>query len=143
MAATTLINNRLILFRGYGECTDKFLYGQYIHLDVAPKLECINHKYRDFIFSQTTHGEAFFPVKENTVGQFTGYYDAHNNPIYEGDIVKLYNAWADIYQVKYLDYIDTFGLQKQNTEHFFLEFRDVDPCNIEITGNIYKLPKNK
>lgn len=136
---STLINNRLILFRGYGECTDKFLYGQYIHLDVAPKLECINHKYRDFIFSQTTHGEAFFPIKGDTVGQFTGYYDALKIPIYEGDLIKVAKSGNRIYQVKYFDSICTFGLQKQDAEHLSLEFKDIDQCRIEIIGNIYNL----
>ena len=139
MAATTLINNRLILFRGYGECTDKFLYGQYIHLDVAPKLECINHKYRDFIFSQTTNGEAFFPVKENTVGQFTGYYDALKIPIYEGDLVKVSYPWNGVYEIKYINGIETFGLQRQNKEHMFLEFRDLGSRDMEIIGNIHNL----
>lgn len=139
MAATTLINNRLILFRGYGECTDKFLYGQYIHLDVAPKLECINHKYRDFIFSQTTHGEAFFPVKENTVGQFTGYCDALKIPIYEGDLVKVSYPWNGVYEIKYINGIETFGLQRQNKEHMFLEFRDLGSRDMEIIGNIHNL----
>ncbi len=141
--ATTLINNRLILFRGYGECTDKFLYGQYIHLDVAPKLECINHKYRDFIFSQTTHGEAFFPVKENTIGQFTGYCDALKIPIYEGDLVKVSYPWNGVYEIKYINGIETFGLQRQDMEHMFLEFRDLGSRDMEIIGNIYKLPKNE
>lgn len=139
MAATTLINNRLILFRGYGECTDKWLYGQYIHLDVAPKLECINHKYRDFIFNQTTHGEAFFPIKGDTVGQFTGCRDARKIPIYEGDLVKASGTWDGVYEIKYINVIHTFRLKRQDTEHIFLEIDALDSYDIEIIGNIHNL----
>lgn len=136
-----LINNRLIVFRGYG--AGVWRYGQYLHLDIAPKCDFLNKNYRDFIFNQSTHGEHFFPVDKATVGEFTGYFDTLKKPIYEGDLVIVSHPWDDVYEIKYTDRINSFILQKQGQEHLFLELRDLSSWDMEIIGNIYKLPKNE
>ena len=42
-----------------------------------------NPKHKDFIISD------FYEVNENTVGQYTGFKDKNNLPIYENDTIKL------------------------------------------------------
>lgn len=132
-----LINNRLIVFRGYG--AGVWRYGQYLHLDIAPKCDFLNKNYRDFIFNQSTHGEHFFPVDKATVGECTGHLDTLHKMIFEGDLVKVSKPWNGIYEVKYINGIDTFGLQKQGSKNAFLEFIDISSSNVEIIGNIHNL----
>lgn len=139
--ATTLINNRLILFRGFG--AGMWRYGQYLHLDITPKCEYFNKNFRDFIFNQSSYGENFFPVDGTTVGQFTGYCDSFKKPIYEGDLVKVAKPYNGIYQVKYINSIGAFGLQEQDEKRMFLELGKINYRDMEIIGNIYELTKNK
>ena len=58
-------------------------------------------------------------------------------------MVKGSYPWNGVYEIKYINGIETFGLQRQDKEHMFLEFRDLGSRDMEIIGNVYKLPKNE
>lgn len=80
-----------------------------------------------------------FPVKPETIGQFTGLKDKNSREIYEGDIVKCGNF---VYQVVYEgERFASFTLHRKEDMflHYFGEAMEAKDC--EVIGNIYNNPE--
>ena len=89
-------------------------------------------------------GQANGPVKNETVGQYTGMDDRKENPIYEGDIVTYnlhidkQNEPASVAVVAFIFAAFQVFMQKRQVEyHAYLG----DCTNIEVIGNIHDNPE--
>lgn len=78
---------RVIKFRGKSKKTGKWLVGDLIHEDGKVYILPINE-----LYIGTRDRKSDFDVDENTVGEFTGLKDNHDNELYEGDIVDFLNS---------------------------------------------------
>ena len=101
------------------------------------------------IFFQTGNGAVkridWVYVNKETIGQFTGIYDAHGKEIYEGDILKWNNG--RLYVVKFWRGMFYASVEECNEGilggfplHRLTEYED-EKC--EIVGNIYDNPEMK
>lgn len=73
---------RIVKFRGKSKKTGEWLYGDLVRnvegvFAVVPPFEMTTDNFCDR-----------YEVDENTIGQFTGIYDANGKEIYDGDIVQ-------------------------------------------------------
>lgn len=128
---------RTIKFRGKSILTYEWFYGDLVHsADKKRTAILVNDK--------DSYDEC--EVDSETIGQFTGLYDAHGKRIYEGDILK-WKADNRLYAV-----IFNWGMFYASVEvcnegtyggfplHSLTEHDDED-C--EIVGNIYDNPELK
>ena len=128
---------RTIKFRGKSILTDEWLYGDLVHsADKKRTAILVNDK--------DSYDEC--EVDSETIGQFTGLYDAHGKEIYEGDILK-WKADDLLYAV-----IFNWGMFYASVEvcnqgiygGFPLHaLEDGNGKDIEIVGNIYDNPELK
>lgn len=70
---------RKIVFRGKCKDTDKWVFGNLIRDIDGTTVH---------IYQKMGKKSNFYEVDENTVGQFTGLFDANKKGIYEGDVVR-------------------------------------------------------
>lgn len=101
------------------------------------------------IYSQTVKGSVkvidWVYVNEETIGQFTGLYDAHGKEIYEGDILK-WKADNRLYAVIFkwgIFYASVEVCNKDIYGGFPLHTLAEDEKGVEIVGNIYDNPELK
>ena len=101
------------------------------------------------IYSQTGKGSLkrmdWVYVNQETIGQFTGLYDAHGKEIYEGDIVK-WKADNRLYAVIFkwgMFYASVEVCNQEIYGGFPLHALAGDEKGIEIVGNIYDNPELK
>lgn len=101
------------------------------------------------IYSQTENGSLkitdWLFVTPDTIGQFTGLYDAHGKEIYEGDILK-WKADNRLYAVVFkwgMFYASVEVCNQEVYGGFPLHALAGDEKGIEIVGNIYDNPELK
>lgn len=97
---------REILFRGKDDLRENWIYGSLIsHKNFLPKMVDSNI---DYVTSSN-----LYDVLPDTVSQQSGLYDINNNPIYEGDIVKVNLAEITSYDFICLGKVK-FGIFEQD-----------------------------
>ena len=132
---------REIKFRGLCKFTNKWAYGDLIHVDNKP--------YRIFIYGK----ESFF-IKPETATQFTGLKDKNGKEIWEGDILKVHIFTQELGEslgvregekefVAEIWYQELgLWLQGNNEEDggYMLWFNGMHEESIEVIGNIFENP---
>lgn len=125
---------RTIKFRGKSILTYEWFYGDLVHsADKKRTAILVNDK--------DSYDEC--EVDSETIGQFTGLYDAHGKRIYEGDILK-WKADNRLYAV-----IFNWGMFYASVEVCNQEIYGGFPLHalveqgVEIVGNIYDNPELK
>lgn len=127
--------NRTIRFRGKDR--ENWHYGdlvQEIRHNDNKLFEGIITHIRNFEYKNGDYVGYTFPVKSETIGQFTGLYDKNGKEIYEGDIVYWESAKKN-YKVIFVDggyCLDTPGFA---TDLYRCE--DSKGNHLKIVGNIY------
>lgn len=157
--------NREVIFRGQRIDNGEWVYGYLYQLPLPSGIGCmilttdnthednsINPKYH-LAFSLWVD---LFPVKPDTVGQFTGMRDKHGRKIYEGDVVRRRESafgYVDTGEVKYDCHLGAFVLEYEDYGRtyqgmFKKGFSDNDgKCTIEgtysyeVIGNIHDNPE--
>lgn len=127
---------REILFRAKRTTFNEWVFGDLINYSES-EIKIIDQNCRCWDIL-----EGGYDVIPETVGQFTGLLDKNGEKIFEGDIVKYYQPFAnrtDIHIVLYDDLFASFCLfEKDNKwakESDWMKIQDV-----EVIGDIYDNP---
>lgn len=135
---------REILFRGKTK-KNKWIEGNLIYgQDGVSYISAINespiYKNIDYWYIDTPT----FEVISETIGQFTGLLDKNSNKIFEGDILKLYDPYADVWSVNgakvvfSYKYAGGWVLESTELKHLNIGTRTQ---HVEIIGNIHDNPE--
>lgn len=118
---------RTILFHGKTLFTNEWKFGGYATMDG-----------RHFIVDSTTYPDntcswGAYEVYPNSVGQFTGQFDAAGDPIHEGDIV--YVPSEDEYaNISWDVHMSKFTI---NFDGWFSDFDHFSGKDLEVRGNTF------
>ena len=90
---------------------------------------------------RTTDGSVY-PIKPNTLSEYTGCDDCKGTPIYEGDIVNKNNNYVRLvqYNDKYGAYVTICKRQRNNYSIDYLAKGDTLCRDIEVLGNMWQNP---
>lgn len=126
---------RRIDFRGKSILTDEWFYGDLVH-------SADKKRFGILVNDKDSYDEC--EVAPETIGQFTGLYDAHGKGIYEGDILK-WKADNRLYAVIFKWGMFYASVEVCNQEIYggfpLHGLTDDEAC--EIVGNIYDNPELK
>ena len=134
---------RTIKFRARRK-NGEWVVGNFIHHFAT----CFKNKERYSIFlpkpKNDNDGYWVEDIEPDTIGQFTGLYDAHGKEIYEGDILK-WKADNRLYAVIFNWGMFYASVEVCNQEIYggFPLHSLADEKGIEIVGNIYDNPELK
>ncbi len=151
---------RVINFRGKCCGDGEWVYGSYLNAEYHWHKRGVHN---DWIVVYALQNGGWvnvtrkYPVKPETVGQFTGLYDKNGKEIYEGDIVRTKDL-AQVVKFCRIGYDSGVGLvgyvccpisstfdrtsEDYNTHEQFYECdRCIDLKDVEIIGNIYDNPE--
>ena len=129
---------REILFRGKRTGNEKWICGHlleqnipdchsYIVMSIIAELDNRHIEIMDFDINE---------VIPETVGQFTGLTDKNGVKIFEGDIVRAFTRFSEIYVSSVTYHEGAFWFKNWSWTKFFFKFE-----KIEIIGNIYDNPE--
>ena len=139
---------KTIKFRGQRIDNEEWVYGYLYQLPLSSGVGCMiltTDNYHEDNSIDPKYHLAFtlwvdlFPVKPETIGQFTGLFDKNGKDIYEGDIV---GCGSFIYQVVYEEKrFASFTLHRKEDMflHYFGEAMEAKDC--EVIGNIHDTPE--
>ena len=82
------------------------------------------------------NGVSGIEVDYKTIGQYTGLTDKNGDKIFEGDIVRAFTRFSEIYVSPVVYHDGTFWFKNWSWTKFFFKFE-----KIEIIGNIYDNPE--
>mgnify|MGYP002515973134 CR=1 FL=1 len=102
-----------------------------------------NGKYPGKVNTIRTANGSIYPIKPDTLSEYTGCEDCKGQPIYEGDIIcknRSYIRWVQ-YNEKYSAYITVRKGGNGDYNADYLAKGDSLCRNIEIIGNIWQNPK--
>lgn len=120
---------RIIKFRGKDIEHHKWVYGSLIVWPDGETYIADSGKARDIVLRREE-------VDPDTVGQFTGLYDANGKEIYEGDILRISISKDGIAEVRwYAEWAMLVEQMKNSSQWYNLEGRK------EIIGNIHDNPE--
>lgn len=101
-----------------------------------------------------TNGGWFAPagviaVKDETVGQFTGYKDDEGQEIFEGDLIRYqyedydaYTGWRGLREVTDEVVFEYGSFRLKNTYPFYIDrLWDMNNPKVEVIGNIWDNPE--
>ena len=91
---------------------------------------------------RTTDGSVY-PIKTNTLSEYTGCDDCNGTPIYEGDIVNKNRNYVRLvqYNERYGAYITLCKRQRSNYSIDYLAKGDTLCRDIEVLGNMWQNPE--
>ncbi len=124
---------REILFRGFDNIKNEWVYGDLIHLSNGYAIR----KIEDDIMS-------FTRVDSNSIGQYTGVKDRDNKKMFEGDVikVKLFNfpSGEIEYETGVIVYSkDIFIIAGKKFDHNLIGIRENETRS--IIGNVFENPE--
>ena len=120
---------REILFRGKRTDCDAWVEGDLIQAFRGNQLSSC-------IIMPNTPTAYCWKVDPETVGQFTGLTDKNGVRIFEGDIVRAFTRFSEIYVSSVAYHDGTFWYKNWSWTKFLFKFE-----NIEVIGNIHDSPE--
>lgn len=127
---------REILFRGKRVDNGEWVTGTpFIEANCCKMITAVA-LHPDFVDEGNVYFSEGFPVRQETVGQYTGLTDKNGRKIFEGDVVLYF---GEINLVEWDDFEASFFLSNEDDERCY--FDAVDNDSMFIIGNIYDNPE--
>ena len=124
---------RTIKFRGKSLFTGRWIIGDLYHYDLDGGMAIQFYDEEDGWVSEN--------VKENTVGQFTGFKDKKGTEVFEGDILAVKACKGFVYKLVRYDSDDGMWIADKcngnQISHLLAEFVGIS----EVIGNIHDNPE--
>ena len=120
---------REVIFRGKRTDNGEWIEGSLLGIDWCDKPST-------YSIAPNTPVSVFYSVIPETLGQYTGLTDKNGRKIFEGDIVRAFTRFSEIYVSPVTYHDGTFWFKNWSWTKFLFKFE-----NIEIIGNIHDNPE--